>query len=83
MNNDNSHTSHPEAPDLQDRIESLLDGCRPDEIDNARIKQLVHARILRDGLERRTRRRHRLAAWLSAAACVALIVGIGGKSRAD
>ena len=77
MNNDNSHTSHPEAPDLQDRIESLLDGCRPDEIDNARIKQLVHARILRDGLERRTRRRHRLAAWLSAAACVALIVGIG------
>lgn len=76
MNNDNSHISQSEARGQYDRVESLLSACRPDEVDNERIKRLVHAKIMRAEFERRSRRRRVVAAWLSAAACVALFVGL-------
>lgn len=58
------------------RIENLLEAGRVADIDNARIKRLVHARILGYEAARRSRRRMMWAGWVSAAACVAVIVSV-------
>lgn len=58
------------------RLESLLNACRPDAFDNTRIKNLVYAKIISDGIAQRRHRRNLILGWGSVAACVALIFGL-------
>lgn len=73
---DQSNISHSTPADVDSRVESLLDACRPCEVDNSRIKSRVRAKILAYEFKRKARRRRIAFAWASAAACVILAMGI-------
>ena len=68
-----STTGHDEA-----RLEAILGSCRPEPIDNSRIKSLVHGRILAEKLAR-TRRMLRVSMWSGAAACIGLLCMVGAR----
>lgn len=62
----------------EERLEAILDSCRPEAYDNSRIKSLVHGRILADKLAR-TRRMLKVSMWSGAAACIGLLCMIGAR----
>ncbi len=58
-------------------LDRMLDACRFQPIDNTRIKNLVHERILNEKMARKHRVRRVFKVSLSAAACLALLLTIG------
>lgn len=78
MNNQNPN-NHTSLTDDDRRLELMLEVCRPEPIDNTRIKNLVKEKIMRDKIAR-VRKRHRIIySTLSAAACLAILVVLGVK----
>lgn len=61
------------------RLEMLLSACRPEPIDNTRIKSLVCEKIMREKMARSRRLRRTVWGSLSAAACVAVLVALAVK----
>lgn len=60
------------------RLEAIFGSCRPEPIDNSRIKSLVHGRILAEKLAR-TRRMLRVSMWSGVAACIGLLCMVGAR----
>lgn len=58
------------------RFEQLLAACRPEPIDNTRIKSLVREKIMREKMARTRRLRRLIWGSLSAAACIAVLVAL-------
>lgn len=58
------------------RLELMLEVCRPEPIDNTRIKSLVREKIMREKMARMRRTRRIVLSVLSAAACVAILVAV-------
>lgn len=73
MNNEAKNTRQ-ELPGEDNRLELLLEVCRPEPIDNTRIKSLVREKIMREKMNRMRRTRRIVWSALSAAACVAVLV---------
>ncbi len=75
MNNEANNT-RAELAGGDRRLELLLEVCRPEAIDNTRIKRLVREKIMREKMERARRRRRVMWSAISAAACVAVLVAL-------
>ncbi|MDE7407529.1 MAG: FecR domain-containing protein [Muribaculaceae bacterium] len=61
------------------RLELMLEVCRPEPIDNTRIKNLVREKIMREQMVRARRTRRMVYSALSAAACLAILVVLAMK----
>ncbi len=78
--NDNRNINQSQSIFEPKSLESLLDACRPaDEVDTARIKKMVHARMMSHELQQRAKRNKLVKRIVAAAACVALVVGVAVK----
>ena len=74
--NDQFHIKESDNEKDDSRLESLLNLCQPEEIDNSRIKSLVYEKIRNHERNRRMIRRRWLTAAVGVAACVAIVFGI-------
>ncbi len=72
-----SHNTNEGSIRQEQRLESLLDACRPAEFDNSRIKSLVREKLMEDAMMRKRRHRRLFGAIIGIAACVCLVVGLG------
>lgn len=75
---DHNHDFTPEDKILEGEIDRLVSRCRqsgPQQSSIERIKMMTHARIAAD----RARRRRKVWGWISAAACVAVLLAVGLK----
>lgn len=72
--NDQAKTTHPEHIGDDSRLELMLEVCRPEPIDNTRIKQLVHEKIMREKMAQKRRRRRIVFSAISAVACLAVLI---------
>jgi len=73
MNNYQSHNGHINPTGDNGRLGLLLESCRPEAIDNTRIKKMVHARILAERLAQKRRVRRLAMRWGVAAACISVL----------
>ena len=76
MNETRQHINGEQSQSDDFKLEAILESRRDAAFDNARIKRLAHAKIVAYEMAHRSRRRRMWFGWVSAAACVAIAVGV-------